>query len=596
VSPSADTRRVRLALVLVAAGIAAAVPASASTPPPRIAFTAGLATSHPDVVTTAPDGSALRNLTPGEPSPYTADLHPGWSPDGTRIAFDSHRDSNVSNEIYVMNADGSDQRRLTHSSAQGVYNSLPLWSPRGDLIAFEQIVNGEHVDLWVIRPDGSGERRLTSDGGAKQSVSWSPEGTRLLYTDTEEASTRISTVGLDGSPPAALSPAGATDVSPAWSPDGTQIAFAAPALTVMNADGSNRHRVTDLGAGSPAWSPDGSRIAFTGIRLFPQYASPRFGTPSRQDVFVVDADGGNLMRLTGPFIDDELYGPDGAQPTWWPDGSRLFYVSQRYPAPPGLFVTNADGTCEGRFAAGGPDLHDPAWQPGGGVLPPITRCAELRLTASVAKSTVALNEPAVWTFRIDNDGNLPATRVRLEVEIGTSTGTVLEGRSPGCTGNGTSVVCLIDYIVPRGSVAVTIAGSRAKAGPIRLGDEVSSNELDTDPTNNQAFAGADVLPCSAVGTWGNDFLYGTPGPDRICGLPGADTIYGGKGNDFIDAGNGDDRIYPGPGRDTVIAKGGDDVIWARDGERDWIDCGSQRDIAVVDRVDVTRHCEAVSRG
>jgi Tol biopolymer transport system component len=354
--------------------------------------------------------------------------------DGTRIAFDSHRDSNVSNEIYVMNADGSDQRRMTHSSAQGVYNSLPLWSPRGDLIAVEQIVNGEQVDLWTIRPDGSGERRLTSDGGAKRSVSWSPDGTRLLYTDTEDASTRIYTVGLDGSPPAALSPAGATDFSPAWSPDGTRIAFAAPALTVMNADGSNRHRVTDLGAASPAWSPDGGRIAFTGTRLFPQYASPRFGTPSRQDVFVVDANGGNLKRLTGPFTDEELFGPDAAQPMWWPDGSRLFYVSQRYPAPPGLFGTNADGTCEGRFAAGGPDLHDPAWQPGGGSLPPITRCAELRLTASVAKSTVALNEPAVWTFRIDNDGNLPATRVRLEVGIGTSYGTVLEGARPAAPG------------------------------------------------------------------------------------------------------------------------------------------------------------------
>ena len=45
----------------------------------------------------------------------------------------------------------------------------------------------------------------------------------------------------------------------------------------------------------------------------------------------------------------------------------------------------------------------------------------------------------------------------------------------------------------------------------------------------------------------------------------------------------------------MIAKGGDDVIWARDGQRDWIDCGGQKDIAVVDRVDVTRRCEAVSR-
>ena len=114
----------KLALVLLVAGIAAAVPASATISPPRIAFTAGLATSHPDVVTTAADGTDLRILTPGDQTFYTADLHPGWSPDGTRIAFDSHRDSNVSTEIYVMNADGGDQRRLTHISGQnGIFSS-----------------------------------------------------------------------------------------------------------------------------------------------------------------------------------------------------------------------------------------------------------------------------------------------------------------------------------------------------------------------------------------------------------------------------------------------------------------------------------------
>src|SRR5438067_9185087 len=140
-------------VLFLAAVLGSAVPASALTSPPRIAFNAGLTTSHPDVVTVAADGSDLRNLTPGTPAFFTADLDPSWSPDGTRIAFDSHRDSNLSTEIYVMNADGSDQRRLTHDSGQAdqIFNTQPVWSPRGDLIAFLKSRNGQSYDLWVMR-------------------------------------------------------------------------------------------------------------------------------------------------------------------------------------------------------------------------------------------------------------------------------------------------------------------------------------------------------------------------------------------------------------------------------------------------------------
>ena len=594
---ASETGGVRIALPLAVAVLALAVPASAVTPPRRVAFNSGLTTSHPDVVTVAADGSDLRNLTPGDPAVYTADMNPNWSPDGTKIAFDSHRDSNVSTEIYVMNADGSDQRRLTHDSGQGgIFNTLPLWSPLGDVIEFEKSVNGQNYDLWTVRPDGSDLRQVTSDGGSKRDVSWSPDGNRLLYTRSDASGGRVFTVRLEGGPPTALTPVEPNEPSPVWSPDGSQIAFSGPALTVMDADGSNLHRVTDIGASSPDWSPDGRRIAFVGLRQFPKYASPKFGTPGRQDVFIVDAGGGNLRRLTGPFDDDELYGPAGGwQPTWWPDGSRLFYVSQRYPEPQTTFVMNADGTCEGRFGPQEPDLRRPVWQTGGGSLPPVPRCAELRISAAIPKTTVALNEEASWTFTVDNDGNEPATHVRLDVGTGTSDGTVLSSQTPGCQSAGSSVTCLVERVAPGASVSATIIGSRPKGGPIRLEDQVFSDQFDTDPTNNSTFAGADVLPCTVVGTWGSDLLYGTDRRDRICGLPGADTIYGRKGNDLIDAGNGDDRIYPGPGRDTVIAKGGDDVIEARDGERDWIDCGGQHDIAVVDKVDVTRRCEVVAR-
>lgn len=598
-SASSDTARVRVLPALLVAGIVAAAPVAAGTQPPRIAFDYGPAANHPDVATTAADGSDLVNLTPGTQDFFTADMHPSWSPDGTQIAFDSHRVSNVSTEIYAMNADGTDQRRLTQDSGpNGIFNSQPHWSPRGDLIEFLKSRAGQSYDIWVMRPDGSGQRALTGDGNIKLAVSWSPDGTRLVYTRSEGSASRVYTVGLDGTPPVVLSPADAYDTGPVWSPDGSQIAFSAPALTVINADGSGRHRVTDLSTASPAWSPDGTRIAFTGYRSFPQYGS-RFGIPTRQDVFVVDADGGNLRRLTGPFDDAEFGGPFAYSPTWWPDGSRLFYVGQRNLGPYTTFVMNADGTCESLLAPDTPGLLDPVWQPGGGPLPPITHCAELRLSAAVSKTPVALDEATSFTFTIDNDGNEGATNVQLRIDAGEAVLSVLSTGGGECGAVGTegvsTVVCTVDAI-PRGeTVRVTIGGERRSAGPIRLRGSVLAGQLDTDPTNNSASTGADVLPCTQVGTYANDVLYGTDGPDRICGLPGADTIVGRKGNDFIDAGNGDDRVYPGPGRDTVIAKGGDDVIYARDGERDWIDCGAGKDVAVIDRIDVVRHCEYVAR-
>jgi uncharacterized repeat protein (TIGR01451 family) len=443
-----------------------------------------------------------------------------------------------------------------------------------------------------MRPDGSDSRQLTSDGGVKASVSWSPDGTRLIYARTDRAHTRIYVVGLGGAPPVALSAPDAYDYSPVWSPDGTKIAFSAPALTVVNADGSGRRTLTQIATAEPSWSPDGARIAFSGFRSFPEYTG-RFGTPTREDVFVLGADGSGLRRLTGPFGDARLLGPGGSRPSWWPDGSRLLFVSQR-DGPFTTFEMNADGSCQERFGPGGPALQGPVWQPGGGPLPPVTRCVELRVAVDAGKSPVALGEPTTFTVTVDNDGNLLAKQVTLAVT--TPDDAELSSGSAGCRGSGVNLGCLFGGIAPGGSARFTVTGTRSTGGPVRLLVRVSGDELDTDPTNNDATAEAEVLACTIAGTYGNDTLYGTPGPDRICGLPGADAIYGGRGNDFVDAGNGDDRIYPGPGRDIVIARGGDDVIEARDGERDWIDCGAQHDVAVVDRIDVVRHCEVVARG
>ena len=93
---------------------------------------------------------------------------PAWSPDGTRMAFNSSSDGNE--DIYVMNADGSGQTRLTNNPAEDFFSA---WSPDGSRIAFASDRDG-NPDVYVINTDGSGITRLTNNLASDLHPSWSP--------------------------------------------------------------------------------------------------------------------------------------------------------------------------------------------------------------------------------------------------------------------------------------------------------------------------------------------------------------------------------------------------------------------------------------
>jgi hypothetical protein len=229
------------------------------------------------------------------------DGEPAWSPDGSRIAFQSNRDGN--NEIYVMDADGSNLMRLTNNTGD---DSGPTWSPDGTRIAFTS-TRGDFPKIYVMNADGTNVVRLTNrdDVDADFEPAWSPDGQRIAFSGGYSSGdgNDIFVVNVDGSGLTALTSGGSDDDRfPAWSPDGTKIAFSRGCwfyceydLYVMNADGSDVTLIpiATCDESDPAWSPDGSRIAFTSSASYYYYGD---GCPT--SVMVMHPDGTNPTVVT----------------------------------------------------------------------------------------------------------------------------------------------------------------------------------------------------------------------------------------------------------------------------------------------------------
>ena len=145
------------------------------------------------------------------------DTSPSYAPDGARIVFNSDRGG--TQQLYTMNSDGSNVKRI--SFGQGIY-ATPVWSPRGDLIAFTKIFAGR-FHIGVMRPDGSGERLLT-DAFLDEGPSWSPNGRVLVFfrqtpsdEDGKGATSKLMSVDITGTVVREYKlPFDASD--PAWSP------------------------------------------------------------------------------------------------------------------------------------------------------------------------------------------------------------------------------------------------------------------------------------------------------------------------------------------------------------------------------------------
>ena len=290
---------------------------------PRIVFQ-----SSGRIFSIAADGGDRELLSSGANLERGGDRGPAWSPDGTAIAF--VRGGSDDARVFVMDADGSDQRPLT-TRAETIGD--PQWSPDGKYLVFDRIEAGSETfrsELVTVPAAGGPEvtvitRRLSERTPAIiGEPSFVPGTTRISYTSSE------------------------------FTREGEIVS----SLRTVESDGSG-DRLLRNEASSAAWSPDGSRVAFSGLQdRNGEQCGSDFCSPSGE-IYVMDADGDHLDRLTSNRGADEL-------PDWSADGSHIVFSSDRnYPDGQSaeIYSIGADGSCLSWLTNGSPESADGDIQP-----------------------------------------------------------------------------------------------------------------------------------------------------------------------------------------------------------------------------------------
>ena len=414
-----------------------------------------------------------------------------------QIVFSSTRDGNA--EIYVMNADGSEQRNLTNHPAE---DTAPAFSADGSRIVFTSRRDGApypNDEIHVMNSDGTAVTRLTSDPRPDVAPAFAPDGRSIAFARGSSPS-HIYTMAADGSAPVELTPGSASQShnerfgDPSFAPVGSRIAYTYGIkyftdIAAINVDGSGDTVYRDAAAGyRPSYSPDGSTIAFTGGNR-----SAALG------IWVIGADGSLGAPLPGTT-------PLDVEPSYSPDGSRLVFTSTR-DGDAEIYTMGVDGSAPTRLTSSPGRDSDADWAPGPAAPPPDPLPPATGGSVACPSGT----SPSVRCTR-DAAGRL-----------------VMRGTRRAERFVGTPDADRIDALGGADRVEARGGADRVRGGP-----------------------GADRIS----GGSGRDNLAGGGGRDRVSGGAGDDRLTGGDARDLLIGGAGDDRLSGGAGRDRLVCGAG----------------------------------------
>ncbi len=347
----------------------------------KIVFTRKHPDGHNFIYSMSADGTNVRRLTFSIPHSPDANAA-SWSPDGRKIAFFSGYEGSSAppepnhQQVWVMDADGSNRRQLTNCIDPCLASDNPAWSPDGALILYERGDNSGTSGTWIMNADGTNPRQLFSFNYGAGRLPWRPDrhlrrqrGLIALTLRDQNGKLQIFTITSDGRNKKQLTFDGENG-RPDWSPDGRRITYMSSNkgrswVAVMDADGSNQQLLVEGAA--PDWSPDSKQIAF----------SRPHGPDDRQilQIWVTNADGSNIRRITQSNIVK-------IGPSWSPDGKQMVFVLIKNPGSqtdprPEIGIVNSNGTNErilttknrintdgrGTVCETAYDANAPAWSP-----------------------------------------------------------------------------------------------------------------------------------------------------------------------------------------------------------------------------------------